>query len=42
MAEEKEKKSKKVKKSISIFKNEFRKSTSTAIVAAFGFLIALT
>ena len=31
-----------IKKSISTFKQEFRKSTNTAIVAAFGFLIALS
>ena len=32
----------KAKESASRFKNELRKSTTTAIVAAFGFLIALT
>lgn len=31
-----------VKKTVNKFKNEFKKSASTAIVAAFGFLIALS
>lgn len=31
-----------VRKTVNKFKNEFRKSASTAIVAAFGFLIALS
>lgn len=36
------KKVEKIGKSISTFRKEFRKSTSTAIVAGFGFLIALS
>ncbi|MCR4327198.1 MAG: DUF5654 family protein [Nanoarchaeota archaeon] len=36
------KKEKKIKKALSTFNKEFRKSTNTAIIAAFGFLIALS